>query len=61
MLFPLKKRLSIQATRWREQARTLPPGPDREELLRKAQQTSVAAALNEWLACPRSSATKVSH
>jgi hypothetical protein len=60
MFIPLKK-LSMQAARWREQARTLPPGPEREELLRKAQQTSVVAALDEWLASPGRQATKVSH
>jgi hypothetical protein len=47
-----KERLSKQAALWREQAKALPPGPEREELLQKAQQTSVAAALNEWFTSP---------
>ena len=51
-ILSLKERLSKQAALWREQAKALPPGYGREELLRKAQQTSVAAALNEWLTSP---------
>jgi hypothetical protein len=47
-----KERLSKQAALWREQAKALPPGYGREELLRKARQTSVVAALNEWLTSP---------
>ena len=51
-ILSLKERLSKQAELWREQAKALPPGYGREELVRKAQQTSVAAALNEWLTSP---------
>ena len=51
-ILSFKERLSMQAALWREQAKALPPGPEREELLQKAGQTSVAAALNEWLTSP---------
>jgi hypothetical protein len=44
------ERLAQQARRVREQARTMPPGIERESLLRKARQTETALQVNEWLA-----------
>jgi hypothetical protein len=49
---PLEARLAQQARRLREQALTMPPGLEREELLRKARQTETAARMNEWLTSP---------
>jgi hypothetical protein len=43
-----KERLVKEAAQLREQAKALPPGPPRDELLRKAQQTDVAAYLDDW-------------
>ena len=49
---PLEARLSDEAQALREQAESLPPGPDREALHRKARQAETAAHLSEWLSSP---------
>jgi hypothetical protein len=46
------ERLSSEAKRLEEQANAMPPGDDREMLLRKARQTKTAAHINEWLSSP---------
>jgi hypothetical protein len=51
-IIPLRERLSEQAALWREQAKALPTGYARQELLRKARQTDVTAHLDEWLRSP---------
>jgi hypothetical protein len=48
----LEARLSDEAQALRKQAESLPPGPDREALLRKARQDETAAHLAEWLSSP---------
>jgi hypothetical protein len=48
----LEERLAEEARRWREQAKLLPPGPERDELMRKANQADAACHLNQWLASP---------
>jgi hypothetical protein len=48
----LQERLADQAQRFREQAKTLPPGPERDELIRKARQAETASHLSEWVASP---------
>jgi len=48
----LRERLSEQAALWCEQAKALPAGYARQELLRKARQTDVTAHLDEWLRSP---------
>jgi hypothetical protein len=40
------------AQRLREQAKALPPGIERDELIRKARQAETASHLNEWLTSP---------
>jgi hypothetical protein len=50
--FSLQDRLSAWANRFREQANRLRPGPEREELLKKARQADVAAHVDEWLNSP---------
>jgi hypothetical protein len=45
-------RLAEAAKRLREQAKTLPPSAERDELIRKARQTETASHLNEWLTSP---------
>jgi hypothetical protein len=47
-----EERLQNDAIRLREQARTMPPGKERELLLRKARQIDTAAHINEWLTSP---------
>lgn len=49
---PLEERLRLQAEVDRERAKQLPPGEEREELLRKARRDDVASHLTEWLTSP---------
>jgi hypothetical protein len=46
---PFGPRLSEEAERLREQAKTVPPGIKRDELLRQARQADTAAQIDEWL------------
>jgi len=48
----LEIRLSAEAARLREEAKKLPHGSKREELLRKARQTETASHMSEWLTSP---------
>jgi hypothetical protein len=48
----LEERHSEEAKRLREKARSLPPGADREALLRKARQADTGSHLSEWLQSP---------
>ena len=48
----LEERLSEEAKLLREEAETLPPGPKREELLRRARETETTSHLSEWLTSP---------
>lgn len=48
----LEERLADEAKRLRAQARQLPPGPQREGLLRRARQDEAASHMSEWLSSP---------
>lgn len=48
----LTERLTEEAATCREQAKLLPPGAVREELLRKARQADTAAHMDDWLRSP---------
>jgi hypothetical protein len=48
----LEQRLADEARRLREQARLLPSGALREEVLRKARQAETGARMSEWLSSP---------
>lgn len=48
----LEDRLADQAQRFREQANTLPPGKERDALIRKARQAETASHISEWVASP---------
>jgi len=48
----LEQRLAKEAERLKEEAKKLPPGADREILLRKARQADMGAHLSEWLTSP---------
>jgi hypothetical protein len=48
----LEERLAGHAHRLRDQAKTLPPGGEREGLIRRARQTEIASHINEWLTSP---------
>ena len=45
-------RLTEEAERLRDEAEALPPGLERDVLLRKARQTDTASHINEWLSSP---------
>jgi hypothetical protein len=48
----LEERLSEAAKRLREEAKSLPPGAVRDEMIRKARQAETASRMNEWLTSP---------
>jgi hypothetical protein len=48
----LEGRLSDQAKRLRAEAKLLPPGAVRDELIRKARQAETGSRINEWLTSP---------
>jgi hypothetical protein len=48
----LDERLSEEAKRLRDEAKLLPPGATREELLRKARQAETGSHMSEWLRSP---------
>ena len=45
----LKHRLASFATDARKKASLLPPGPEKEQMLRKARQADTAAHLDDWV------------
>ena len=49
---PLQDRLSAWADGVRAQAAELPPGPEREALLKKAGQADTASQLDQWASSP---------
>jgi hypothetical protein len=51
-LLTLTERLDLEAARLRAQAKTLPPGAEREEFIRKARQAETASHVDEWLSSP---------
>jgi hypothetical protein len=48
----LKDRLTAWANEVRERAKKLPPGPERDVMLKKASQAEVACHLDEWATSP---------
>ncbi len=48
----LEERLSEEAKRLREEAKLLPPGALREQVLRKARQCETGSHMTEWLQSP---------
>ena len=49
---PLDQRLEEQAKRLRKEAKSTPPGFEREKLIRQARQAETAAHMHEWLTSP---------
>ena len=49
---PFPERLAEWAEQVREQAKQLPPGTERENLLRKAGQADTASHVDEWVNSP---------
>ncbi|APO51953.1 hypothetical protein LUI11_30830 [Bradyrhizobium diazoefficiens] len=48
----LEERLAEQAQRLHAEARSLPPGIERERTIRKARQAEIGAHISEWLRSP---------
>jgi hypothetical protein len=48
----LEERLAEEAKRLREEAKLLPPGIVREQVLRKARQAEIGSHMSEWLQSP---------
>jgi hypothetical protein len=48
----LEARLSEEAKRLRAEAKLLPPGAARDEMIRRARRAEIAAHINEWLTSP---------
>jgi len=48
----LEARLAEEAKRLREEAKLLPPGAQRDELIRKARQSETGSHMTEWLTSP---------
>jgi hypothetical protein len=45
-------RLAKEAKRFRDEAETRPPGPERDLLIRKARQADTAAHIDQWVSSP---------
>lgn len=48
----LETRLAQMAQECREKAQKLPPGIERDQMMRKARQAETASHLSEWVASP---------
>jgi len=48
----LEARLSEEAKRLRAEAKLIPPGAVRDEMIRRARRAEIASHINEWLASP---------
>ena len=48
----LQERLTTFAETARERARSLPPGKERDLLLRRARQNEMTSTLTDWLSAP---------
>jgi hypothetical protein len=49
---PLEIRLAEEAKRLRVEARSLPPGAERDEMIRRARQAETGSHMSEWLRSP---------
>jgi hypothetical protein len=47
-----EERLAQEALRLREHAKSLPPGIERDQLMRTARQVETASRMNQWLTSP---------
>ena len=48
----LEARLAEEAKRLREAAKLLPPGPEHDEMIRKARRAETGLHMSEWLRSP---------
>jgi hypothetical protein len=55
---PFEERLASRARHLRNEAAKLPPGGQRDDLIRRARQAETASHLNEWLSSPELASPK---
>lgn len=48
----LEERLAAEAKRLRDEAKSLPPGAARDDLIRRARQAETGSHMSEWLRSP---------
>ena len=48
----LQDRIALHALRLKEDAQTLRPGPERDDMIRRAQQAETATHMVDWLSSP---------
>ena len=48
----LEERMADYANKLRQEAKALPPGSEREQMLKRARQAEVGAHMSEWLQSP---------
>jgi hypothetical protein len=48
----LNARIARLAKKIKERAKTLPPGEEREEMMRKAEDTELALRMTQWMSSP---------
>jgi hypothetical protein len=49
---PLQDRLALHASRLKEEAQSLRPGPERDAMIRRARHAETASHVNDWLLSP---------
>ena len=49
---PLQDRMALHALRLKQEAQALRPGPERDDLIRRARHAETASHLNDWLLSP---------
>jgi hypothetical protein len=45
-------RVALRASELEQEARVLPPGPEKDALLKRARRLDIARHINEWLSSP---------
>jgi len=49
---PLQDRMALHALRLKEEAQALRPGPERDDLIRRARHAETASHVDDWLSSP---------
>jgi hypothetical protein len=49
---PLQDRLALHAVRLKAEAQALRPGPERDDMMRRARQAETVSHLEDWLLSP---------
>jgi hypothetical protein len=49
---PLQDRMALHALRLKQEAQALRPGPERDDLIRRARHAETASHVDDWLSSP---------